>query len=244
MTCSAVTSWRGGPLTPTTAADSSGSVTATPILDWSARDVERLYDRVLPAPEAPATPTSFLRTAHTCVRREVRGVYALDDQQPMSTTIRRGRGSCSQRLAVVEGLARRHSIRTRVRGLVLHGEFWYPRFRYLHGLVPDRVLLAWPEFLVEGRWLDASEIFDGGDCTIDAEPFANSGEETLFDALARAPINWGGQSSRSCLDLSGFVAANLGTFDSRDELFGTYGQTIARPIRAIIEPFFSRWNAR
>jgi hypothetical protein len=75
MTCSAVTSWRGRPLTPTTADDSSGSVTATPILDWHAREVARLYDRVLLAPEAAATPT-FLSPNRTHLR-PARGAWRL-----------------------------------------------------------------------------------------------------------------------------------------------------------------------
>ncbi|MFE4502287.1 transglutaminase domain-containing protein [Rhodococcus sp. NPDC056743] len=51
-------------------------------------------------------------------------MYGLDDTQPASTTLRRGRGSCSQRLAVLEALARRRGIATRVEGLILRGEFW------------------------------------------------------------------------------------------------------------------------
>ncbi|WP_457464607.1 hypothetical protein [Streptomyces sp. TE5632] len=64
--------------------------------------------------------------------------------------LRRGRGSCSQRLAVLESVARASGVATRVRGLLVDGSFWYPRFPRLHRIVPEQVLLAWPEFRLEG----------------------------------------------------------------------------------------------
>ncbi|TQF66104.1 hypothetical protein FK531_19790 [Rhodococcus spelaei] len=228
MTCTLMTSWRGRELVPTTG-ESEGGVDATPILDWDHLET------------TPATTDDFLRSTHRWVQQHIRAVYALDDTQPASVTVARGRGSCSQRLAVVEALARRNGISTRVEGLVLRGEFWYPRFRYLRPFVPDRVLLAWPSFLVDGEWIDASAAFVGESCTA-PEPFANSGEETLFDAAARNPISWSaGTTSSSCLDLSGFVVQSLGSFDSRDDLFSRYGQTLTRPVRTVLEPLFGHW---
>lgn len=127
-------------------------------------------------------------------------------------------------------------------GLVLRGEFWYPRFRYLRHAVPHRVLLAWPSFLVDGEWTDASHAFTSG-CNSSPEDFSNRGGETLFDAAARSRITWGNVTSANCLDLSRFVIQSLGTFDSRDELFRSYGQTLPSAVRGVLEPIFSRWGA-
>ncbi|MCL2535002.1 MAG: hypothetical protein FWE39_12640 [Nocardiaceae bacterium] len=220
--------------------DARGGVEPTAILDWGEPGFDHLD---VPHPDDASPSIEFLRGVHRLVQRTVRPVYALDDTQPASVTLARTRGSCSQRLAVVEAIARRNGIATRVEGLVLRGEFWYPRFRYLRRVVPDRVLLAWPSFFVDGEWIDASHAFTAG-CDLNPEEFANSGEETLFDAAARSRISWGTAASAGCLDLSEFVIQSLGTFDSRDDLFGVYGQTLPRAVRGAVEPVFSRWGAR
>jgi hypothetical protein len=62
--------------------------------------------------------------AHQLVAMSVRPVYSVNDKQPISRTLRRGRGSCSQRLALLEGVARSQGIPRRVRGLVVDGRFW------------------------------------------------------------------------------------------------------------------------
>ncbi|WP_272818767.1 hypothetical protein [Prescottella equi] len=36
---------------------------------------------------------------------------------------------------------------------------------------------------------------------------------------------------------------SLGTFDSRDELFRAYGQTLPRAVRVVLELAFGRWGA-
>lgn len=166
---------------------SGGDAAATPILDWGHHDVARLYEDI--AEGAIQSAQEFLVSAHRSVAATIRAVYGLDDRQPVSVTLSRGRGSCSQRLAVVEALARRRGIATRVRGLVLRGEFWYPRFRHLRAVIPKSVLLAWPEFLIDGRWQDISEIVAPA-AVSSVQPFTNTGEETLFDAIGRAPISW------------------------------------------------------
>ncbi|MDI9899984.1 hypothetical protein QM716_08955 [Rhodococcus sp. IEGM 1409] len=225
---------------------SGGDAAATPILDWGNDDVARLYDDI--AEGAIQAAPEFLVSAHRSVGARIRAVYGLNDQQPASVTLSRGRGSCSQRLAVVEALARRHGIATRARGLVLRGEFWYPRFRHLHGVIPKSVLLAWPEFLIDGSWRDISEIVSPPALpavSVDSavEPFTNSGEETLFDAIGRAPISWGKSVPCNCLDFSEFVERDLGTFDSRDELFEKFGQTMSTPVRVLLDPVFRNWSA-
>ncbi|SEK66054.1 hypothetical protein [Nonomuraea pusilla] len=68
----------------------------------------------------------------------------MNERQPASRTLALGRGSCSQRLAVLEAVARACGVATRVRGLLVDGRFWHPRFPLLRPLVPGRVVLAWP----------------------------------------------------------------------------------------------------
>jgi hypothetical protein len=179
--------------------------------------------------------------AHAEVRSLVRPVYALNDMQPASKTLRLGRGSCSQRLAVLESLARRHGILTRVEGIAVDGRFWYPRFPRASWLVPERVVLAWPEFDIDGGWVAVGELFEAN--TGAAAPFINAGEDTLFDAIGRTGIAWGGDCSEGVCDRSGHVLESLGYFDDRDGLFEEHGQTLCWTARTIGEPFMSRRSA-
>ncbi|WP_410170214.1 transglutaminase domain-containing protein [Actinacidiphila bryophytorum] len=233
-----------------------GGVASTRILDWR-------HPRVLSAAqgidaaarneEGPAAEVAALRRAHRWISAAVRPVYSVEEMRPVSEVLRRGRGSCSQRMAVLEAIARSWDVPTRVRGLVVDGAFWYPRFPRLRRLVPSQVVLAWPEFRIGGRsgrasaaWLPVSELFAGV-----GEPggrvgggFTNAGTETLFDALARTDVDWDGTvacpaSSGPC-DLSAFVVNDLGHFDSRDELFARHGQTLCAMARVLADPVLSR----
>jgi hypothetical protein len=181
----------------------------------------------------------WLREAHAVIGRRVRPVYALNDLQAASTTVRRGRGSCSQRLAVLEAMARGRGIRTRVEGIAVDGRFWYPRFGRLRPLVPGRVILAWPEFWIEGRWVAVGELFEAGA----PGAFTNAGAETLFDAVGRTGVAWGGDCADGVCDLSGWVVERLGYFDHRDELFAQQGQTLCWTARTIGEPVLSYRSA-
>ncbi|MFC7640555.1 transglutaminase domain-containing protein [Streptosporangium lutulentum] len=105
----------------------------------------------------------LLIAAHRLVAARVRPVYGMDDRQPVSVTLALGRGSCSQRMAVLEAVARACGIATRVRGLLVDGRFWYPRFPRMGALIPHRVVLAWPEFRFDGRWVSVSGLY--GDLT-------------------------------------------------------------------------------
>ncbi|MFG3658562.1 transglutaminase domain-containing protein, partial [Streptomyces sp. NPDC047706] len=67
----------------------------------------------------PAGQLATLRRAHRAVTGAVRPVYSVQDERPVSEVLRRGRGSCSQRLAVLEAVARADGIPTRVRGLLV-----------------------------------------------------------------------------------------------------------------------------
>ncbi|MGW1006072.1 hypothetical protein [Streptomyces sp. NPDC002520] len=167
-------------------------------------------------------------------------------------------GSCSQRLAVLEAVARASGVATRVRGLLVDGTFWYPRFPRFQWAVPHQVVLAWPEFRMDGPstddratapWLTVSELFGGLDeLSRGADGgFTNAGPETLFEALSRTAIDWDGATvcpaDGPACDLSAHVLADLGHFDSRDELFAEHGQTLCGTARLLAEPVLSRRSA-
>ncbi|MGI5197285.1 transglutaminase domain-containing protein [Streptomyces sp. CA-288835] len=246
MTSRLLMPWRGAHVRAETAAGGGGSTRATAILDWDQPVVAALVERVRQQAGAGAEARAVLRVAHGVIAREVRPVYSVEDRHPVSRTLRLGRGSCSQRMGVLEAVARAVGVRTRVRGLMVDGAFWYPRFPRLKPFVPERVLLAWPEFLIGREWVPVGELFDG--VAGSGEAFSNRGGETLFDAVARVGVDWSGsvscgaQGGMAC-DLSAQVLADLGYFDSRDELFERHGQTLCRPARTCLEPVLGRWSA-
>jgi hypothetical protein len=203
----------------------SGCV-ATPILDW--QNLSALVAEV-----------GGLREAHEMIRARVRPVYSLDEGQAASVTVAKGRGSCSQRLAVLEAVSRARGIATRSRGLVVDGRFWYPRFPRLERWVPEEVVLAWPEFFVGEEWVPVSGLFDD----LGGTGFTNDGTETLFEAISRTTVDWDGLTCGSSCDLSRWVRADLGIFSSRDDLFASAGQTICGPARLLLEPVMGRWSA-
>jgi hypothetical protein len=224
-------------LTP--AADRTGGTDETAILDHASAPVRGLVDQLDRL--ALQSETHFVRLAHTAINEAVRPVYAMNDLQPASETVRRGRGSCSQRLGLLEAVARGAGISTRVRGFVVDGRFWNPRFPRLRGITPDRVLLAWPEFLLDGHWVSATDLFEQQQP--DTEPFTNEGSETLFGAISRMRIEWDRCTGGSVCDLSGWVLKDLGRFDSRDAFFEAHGQTLCLVARVAADPIMSRWSA-
>lgn len=202
--------------------DSSAGLTAgnlrpTRILDHSSDRVQAVVRRV-PAPVEASR--GYLQAAYRLLRDEVRPVYTVDELQPTSVTLAKGRGSCSQRFACLESLARAAGIGTRVQGLWVAGRFWNPRFRLTAAFIPARILLAWPHFHLDGTWTGVESLFDA---PADRHPsaFTNDGE-TLFDAIDHAAIDFAGTTA-ACgaggCDLSGFVVGTAGLFDSRDDLF-------------------------
>ncbi|MCX4696368.1 transglutaminase-like domain-containing protein [Streptomyces sp. NBC_01408] len=256
----------------------AGSTAPTRILDWRDPRVAALVRDLGAAPAAgaqagsaepadPAEPADAVRQiealyrAHRWIATAVRPVYSVQDERPVSEVLRLGRGSCSQRMAVLEAVARASGVPTRVRGLLVDGTFWYPRFPRLRRIVPDQVLLAWPEFRPGGPaapWLTVSELF-GGLRPLGAEPgegFTNAGSETLFEALSRTAIDWdaapvcpsagpgaspGADSGAGpACDLSAYVLTDLGHHDSRDELFARHGQTLCGMARLLAEPVLGR----
>ncbi|MFF8841955.1 transglutaminase domain-containing protein [Streptomyces sp. NPDC015127] len=235
-----------------------GSTEPTRILDWRHPRVGELLGSLGAAPGRDASVgrrLEALRRAHRRIAATVRPVYSVQDERPVSEVLRRGRGSCSQRLAVLESVARAGGVATRVRGLVVDGTLWYPRFPRMRRLVPDEVLLAWPEFRLgsaddaDGGWVTVSELF-GGLEELSGRPgggFTNAGPETLFEALSRTAIDWDGRTGcaadASSCDLSGHVVTDLGRFDSRDALFALHGQTLCRTARLVAEPVMGRRSA-
>ena len=120
------------------------------------------------------------------------------------------------------------------------------------------MLLAWPEFRIQGLspsgrpaapWLTASELFGGLDelSRGNGGGFTNAGAETLFEALSRTAIDWDGTTvcpaAEATCDLSAYVLADLGHFDSRDELFARHGQTLCPMARLLAEPVLGRHSA-
>lgn len=209
-----------------------GSVSATAILDLNSQELRTL---ALLA-DAGDGQLAFLQRAHSLVAERVRPVYAMNDVQSTTETLRRSRGSCSQRMAVLEAAARSNGIATRVQGLLVDGTFWYERFPKFKWLVPASVVLAWPEFLVDRSWVSMTDLF-GSACSTRAT-FANKTGQTLFEAVAVERIDWAG--SRDGCDLSAYVQQDLGYFDSRDELFAE-GQTLCPAARIVTDPLLSRY---
>jgi hypothetical protein len=259
MTSSLLTPRRRSRVGTTGGATATGSTVPTRILDWRDPLVAAFLHRIdLAAEPGAAHQAETLRRAHRRITEAVRPVYSVQDERPVSEVLRRGRGSCSQRLAVLEAVARAAGVPTRVRGLLVDGTFWYPRFPRLRRIVPDQVLLAWPEFRLadvtstagpSASWLMVSELFgsleelgDGADAG-----FTNSGPETLFEALSRTAVDWDGATlcptAGAGCDLSAYVVADLGHFDSRDELFSRHGQTLCPMARVLAEPVMGRHRA-
>ncbi|WP_306327141.1 transglutaminase domain-containing protein [Streptomyces venezuelae] len=252
-------------------AEAAGATRATAILDLAHPRVVAFVGRVRRAADerGATTDRDRLRTAHGIIAATVRPVYSVEDLRRVSRTLRLGRGSCSQRMAVLEAVARSLGVPTRVRGLLVDGAFWYPRFPKLRPFVPEEVLLAWPEFLLDGTWVPIAELFaDGGTAapapTADggapapmadggapvpapmADAFTNSGAETLFEAVARTTVDWDAPAAcagAAPCDLSAHLRTDLGRFTSRDELFARHGQTLCLPARTLAEPLLGRWNA-
>jgi len=198
------------------------NVEPTPILDYSSPAVCRFSETIRPTDDST---TGFLRAAHEAISSRIHPVYTVKERQPMSRTIDKSRGSCSQRLACLEGLARSRGIGTRVRALWVSGRFWNSRFPLARLFIPNRVLLAWPQFVIDGDWCGVEEIYGSLEPrAAGANPFANDGE-TLFEAIQSTAVDFEGKT-RTCstvCDLSEFVVERSGIFDARDDLFDQLG---------------------
>ncbi|WP_435856402.1 transglutaminase domain-containing protein [Streptomyces tanashiensis] len=173
------------------AGDVPGSTRPTPILDREHPLVTALVARVLRESEArgAVTDRARLQVAHGILVTAVRPVYSVEDRRRVSRTLRLGRGSCSQRMAVLEAVARSLGVETRVRGLLVDGTFWYPRFPKLRAFVPEEVLLAWPEFRLDGAdGPTGADGDNGADGPTGADGDNGADASTGADASAWVPI--------------------------------------------------------
>jgi hypothetical protein len=211
-----------------------GSVEPTRILDHRSLPITHLVERAR-TDAATSDVSTILESAYAIIRDEVRPVYSVNESTPASRTLSRGFGSCSQRLAVLESVARMLGVPTRVRALLIDRSFWYPRFPRIRGLLPARIMLVWPEFEIADSWRSASELFGPIGCRGGAS-FSNRGGETLFEAAGRCAIDWDGRSNDSVYGLSRFVCADFGYFVDRDTAFSTLGQTLSVPVATLVDP--------
>lgn len=220
--------------------EQQGSVAPTPILDHETPAIARLVSRSRNLARS-TEQVAVLEAAHSIIRDEVSAVNALEESTPTSRTVARGYGSCSQRLAILESAARAIGVATRVRALLIDRTFWYPRFPHIGLVLPDRILLAWPEFNFE-EWRPASELFGTIGCR-GGGSFTNRGPETLFEAAGRCAVDWDGKAGDNAYDLSRFTRADYGYFANRDDVFKQLGQTLCAPSRAIADPVLRRISA-
>lgn len=133
----------------------SANLAATSILDFHDAEVQRLAREFV---QAASDEDLRLQRAHRHLAELLRPVYSVDESRPASVTLRERKGSCSQRIACLEAVARALSIPTRVRALRVSGSFWYPRFPFWRAFIPRSVLLLWPQFFLGGSWIDFDEI--------------------------------------------------------------------------------------
>jgi hypothetical protein len=191
----------------------------TAILDYKHPDVQRTLNLLHGTYE---DKRAFIRQAHGHISNVMRPVYSIAETMPVSRIIELNQGSCSQRMACVEALARANGVPTRVRALWLNRTFWYSRLPLLRPLLPKKgILMPWPQFCINGEWVDFDEIYKSIPelAATAPHPFTNRGE-SLFDAVRHAPVDFLGKAS-SCapaFSLADVVIRDDGFFDTRDEL--------------------------
>lgn len=213
----------------------------TAILDYRQPAVATLIGRI---GESHPSPAEYVKSAHGTIGDTMGAVYSIDDTRPASRTIELNKGSCAQRMACLETLARGYRIATRVRALWLIRDFWFSRLPLLKSVLPARTLMPWPQFYLDGRWVDFDEIY-GPIVQIAAHaayqhPFTNAGE-SLFDAVRHTPVDFFGKlrgTPFARYDLSAFVAEDGGFFDTRDELMKVPGAQSSMMGRMIFDVLY------
>lgn len=189
------------------------NLAATPILNYEHPAVQQVLASLS---QGQPNARAFVQRAHLHLSDVMRPIYSVAEKQPVSDTIALDGGSCSQRMACLEALARGYGIRTRVQALWLKKDFWKERLPLLIPILP-KTLMPWPQFWLDDGWVDFDEIFD----TIAHlgehvnHPFTNAGA-SLFDAVRSQPVDLLGKSQS--YSLQAFVVGNDGFFDTRDEL--------------------------
>lgn len=206
------------PITPAEA-----NLSSTAILDHQHAIVQSLIAQLS---QTKPAPRAFVQTAHRHISEKMKAVYSIDEDRPVSETLRLNEGSCGQRMAAVEALARGYGVATRNRAIWLDRRFWNSRLPLLRFFLPKRTLMPWPQFYLEGKWIDFDELF-GPIAELAANtpvkhPFTNRGE-SLYDAVHHMPVDFFGKlkgTPHAAYDISKFVVGDGGTFDTRDELMG------------------------
>jgi transglutaminase-like putative cysteine protease len=198
---------------------------ATPILDHGDPSIHRVASELRSGNRGER---EFVQAAHQYVARHVKPVYSLNELQPASRTLQKQVGSCSQRMACLEAIARAGAVPTRVRVLQVSGRFWHPRFPVARVFMPNSILLVWPQFYLNGAWADVDELYGSAAELAKAAKtgFSNMGE-SVFDAIDHTPVDFLGKTCAagcsSGFDLSKFLLADNGLFDTRDEAFERFG---------------------
>lgn len=217
------------------------NLAATAILDFHDAEVQQVAREFA---QAGSGDGLRLRRAHRHLAQFLHPVYSVDESRPASVTLRERKGSCSQRMACLEAVARGMNIPTRVRALHVSGSFWDPRFPLWRTFIPRSILLLWPQFFLGDSWIDFDEIHGsiGHLAAASASGFTNAGE-SLFEAVQHSPVDFLGKTCGlacappSC-DLSKFVLADEGFFDTRDEAIARFGN-LYRTLRGrAFETFF------
>jgi Transglutaminase-like superfamily len=219
----------------------SENIMPTVILDFDQSEVQ---DLVKSLRQSIHPSRSFLQKAHFYLSQSLLPVYSVNEWQPVSKTLRDRRGSCSQRMACLEAVARAVGIPTRARALQVKGAFWYPRFQLLRKLIPKRILLVWPQFFIQGAWVDFDELYSPMDqlAASSTSGFTNDGE-SLFEAVQHTPVDFFGKTcGLACAkpehNLSKFILEDEGFFDSRDEAFKKFGSFQQTMRGRLFEVFF------
>lgn len=214
-------------LTANQSVPTDANLLPTRILDYDCTEIRALAEGV---GELAVSQRESLQLAHKEIARQVRPIYSVLETQSASATLKKQAGSCSQRLACLEALARANHIPTRVAAYWISEKFWYPRFRSYRFFIPKRIMLVWPEFYVDESWLSADEIYASTEDTFSysSSGFSNNDDETLFEAIDGTPIDFSGKAiSCGCrnadLSLSRHVLASAGIFATRDEAFNEVG---------------------
>jgi hypothetical protein len=116
---------------------------ATTILDIDDHRVQRIAENLA---HQGLSVRIRLQKAHILLISLLRPVYSVDEWQPTSKTLHKKRGSCSQRMACLEAVARSMKIPTRMRAIYVKGSFWYSRFRLMRPFIPNRICLSGRNF--------------------------------------------------------------------------------------------------
>ena len=197
------------------------NLSATAILDHQHTEVQSLVGQLS---RANPSPRAFVQAAHRYLGEKMRAVYSIDEDRPVSETLRLNEGSCGQRMATVEALARGYGVATRDRALWLDRRFWFSRLPLLRFFLPARTLMPWSQFYLESRWVDLDELFGPIDelaaNSSVKHAFTNRGE-SLFDAVRHMPVDFFGKlrgTQYASYDISTVGVGDGGIFDTRDDL--------------------------